>query len=68
MGYRKVIKITDTGMVTASVFCGDGRRVGLKFFSSIFHTTKGTEKKAINAHKWADDHMVMCSEQEHGGE
>ena len=60
--YRKVIEITDTGMVFASVYCGE-RRVGLKWFDAW---PIGVERKAKKAHQWADKHMVICQEQECG--
>lgn len=60
--YHKVIEITDTGMVFASVYCDD-RRVGLKWFDVW---PIGVERKAKKAHEWADKHMATCQEQECG--
>ena len=64
MNYKKKIQITSTGMVIASVYSSDGRRVGLKFFTSFFNSTEKTESNAIKAHSWADAHILMCVRQE----
>ena len=64
MKYEKRVKITDTGMVVAEVYAADGRRVGLRFFSSMFPSTKRTEANAKKAHAWADGHISMCARQE----
>jgi len=63
MEYRKEIEITDTGMVVARVFGGD-RRCGLEFFTSIRSSNKVVEKKAKQAHKWADERIRICKLQE----
>lgn len=66
MEYIKKIEITDTGMVIASVYRNDSSndsiRVGIKFFSSspFFNKPKHIEKRADNAHKWADEYIKVC--------
>jgi len=60
--YTKTVEVSDTGMVTASVFANaeDGhqvRRVGLKFFGNPFTSLKSRLKKA---HIWADEHAETC--------
>lgn len=68
-GYRKKIEVTDTGMVVASVFAADGRRIGLEFFNSWFVNSPRTLVKKIgSAHKWADRMIEICSEGEVGHE
>jgi hypothetical protein len=62
--YRTRVEITDTGMVVASVFAPDGRRVGLDFFSPIVATTKAIQRNAKKAHEWAKNHAAMCARME----
>ena len=70
MKHYKEIEIT-TGMIIARVFCEDGRRVALKFFSDRLtelwkdtNTPETLEKRCKEAHDWADKTIEVCNKYE----
>lgn len=66
MSYRKKVEVTQTGMVVATVRRHDGCCVGLEFFSGVFNSNYAVEKRAKEAHAWADERIALCERQETG--
>ena len=64
MGYKKRIEVSGTGMVIGEVLNVEDRRVGIKFWSSFINTNKSVERNCKKAHKWADERIRVCKEQE----
>jgi len=71
--YEKSIKASSTGQITARVYRIDKKTkeqldsVGLKFFTGgIF--IRNIEKAFKDAHKWADERIRVCEENESGAD
>lgn len=72
MKHYKEIEVMCTGQIVARVFSKvDDRRVAYKFFNTSFlesfkdaNTPENVEKRCKEAHKWADEMIVVVDKYE----
>ena len=65
MNYKKQIIVCETGQVIATIWAEHNRKVGVKIWKPIFSSNAAIEKTCKKAHKWADERILMCEEQEY---
>ena len=65
MNYKKQIIVCETGQVIAIIWAENQRKVGVKIWKPFFHSNSSIEKTCKKAHKWADERIQICLNQEH---
>ena len=63
--YKKQIIVCETGQVIATIWAEHQRKVGGKIWKPIFCSKAAIKKTCKKAHRWADEMILICLEQEH---